>query len=48
MRTHLHRLGNSQAVVIPKPLLAHLGIEVRKPRERACFAIKFGPSIANV
>ncbi|MBV8583575.1 MAG: AbrB/MazE/SpoVT family DNA-binding domain-containing protein [Candidatus Eremiobacteraeota bacterium] len=27
MRTHLHRLGNSQAVVIPKPLLAHLGIE---------------------
>lgn len=27
MRTHLHRLGNSQAIVIPKTLLAHLGIE---------------------
>ena len=27
MRTHLHRLGNSQAIVIPKPLLAQLGIE---------------------
>jgi antitoxin MazE len=27
MRTQLHRLGNSQAVVIPKPLLAQLGIE---------------------
>jgi antitoxin MazE len=27
MRTRLHRLGNSQAIVIPKPLLAQLGIE---------------------
>lgn len=27
MRSHLHRLGNSQAVVIPKPLLKQLGIE---------------------
>jgi len=27
MRTQLHRLGNSQAIVIPKALLAHLGID---------------------
>lgn len=27
MRTRLHRLGNSRAVVVPKTLLAHLGIE---------------------
>ena len=27
MRSQLHRLGNSQAVVIPKPLLKQLGIE---------------------
>lgn len=27
MRTHLHKLGNSQAIVIPKPLLAQLGID---------------------
>lgn len=27
MRSQLQRLGNSQAVVIPKPLLKHLGIE---------------------
>jgi antitoxin component of MazEF toxin-antitoxin module len=27
MRSQLHRLGNSHAVVIPKPLLKQLGIE---------------------
>lgn len=27
MKSQLHRLGNSQAVVIPKPLLKQLGID---------------------
>jgi antitoxin MazE len=26
MRTSLHRIGNSQGVIIPKPLLAQLGL----------------------
>jgi len=42
MRTSLHRIGNSQGVIIPKPLLAQVGLsgEVEMSVERDAIVLR--------
>jgi antitoxin MazE len=47
VKTQLHRLGNSRAVVIPKPLLRQLGIEQAVEIELVGDHIELRPASAH-